>query len=350
MEQVEGELLVVGDVELLDVDLREDVERRLRFHGGDAGDLIQGLVHKLALVIYAPARHDVAVHALVPAEGRLHDGLRRHVRAEAHVREHVQALDQVAGAALVPREHHPPDAVSGDHMALRQAGERDAEQIGGEARNGDVLKAVHDQAVVDLIREDHELMLAGDLDDLLQDLARVEGAGWVVGVDDDDGLGAWGDLLPDVIEVGVPLGLLVAEVVHGRAAGEGRARGPEWIVGTGDQDLVAVVEDGLHAEVDELGHAVAGVDALEVDVRQMLELGVLHDRLARREETTRIGVPLALGELLAHVLDDLIGRAEAEGGGVADVQLEHAHALGLHAGRLIDHGTADIVEDVVEFG
>ena len=39
---------------------------------------------------------------------------------------------------------------------------------GAIGRDGDVLKPVHDQAVVDLIGEDDELMLARDIDDLLQ--------------------------------------------------------------------------------------------------------------------------------------------------------------------------------------
>ena len=54
----------------------------------------------------------------------------------------------------------------------------------------------------------------------------------------------------------------------------------------------------------------------------MLELRVLHDGLARREEPARVRVALALRELGAHVVDHLVGRAEAEGGGVADVELQ----------------------------
>ena len=47
-------------------------------------------------------------------------------------------------------------------------------------------------------------------------------------------------------------------------------------------------------------------------------------------------------------MHDLVGRAEAKGRGVADVELEDAQALVLHAGRLVGHGTADVIEDVVE--
>ena len=51
---------------------------------------------------------------------------------------------------------------------------------------------------------------------------------------------------------------------------------------------------------------------------------------------------------MAHVVNDLVGRAEAKGRGVADVELEDAQALVLHAGRLVGNGAADVVEDVVE--
>ena len=193
-------------------------------------------------------------------------------------------------------------------------------------------------------------MLAGDLDDALQHLARVQGARGVVGVDDDDGLGARGDLGLDVLEVRVPLRLLVADVVHGRAAGERGARGPQRVVRAGDQDLVTRVEQRLHAQVDELGHAVTGVDAVHVHVGQMLELRVLHDRLARGEQALGVRIALAVRQLVAHVLYHLVRGAETEGRGVADVELEDAKALRLHAASLVDHGAADIVQNVIELG
>ena len=136
--------------------------------------------------------------------------------------------------------------------------------------------------------------------------------------------------------------------MHGRAAGERDAGGPQRVVGAGDEDLVAVVQKRVHRKLDELGHAIAGIDVLHVHVGDITELRVLHDGLARGKEAAGVGVTLAVGELLAHVEDDLVGRAEAEGRGVADVQLEDARAVLLHAGGLVDHGPADVVEDVVE--
>ena len=138
--------------------------------------------------------------------------------------------------------------------------------------------------------------------------------------------------------------------MHGLAAGQRGARRPQGVVGAGDEDLVAVLKQRHHAELDELRDAVAGVDGVHVQVGQVLELGVLHDGLTRGEQAVRIGVALAVDELARHVLHDLVGRAEAEGSGVADVELEHVRARLLHAVGLVDHGAADVVEHVIELG
>ena len=219
MQQVERELLVRVDVEAFDVDLREDVERGLRLDGGDAGDLVEHVVDEVALVVHAAARHDVVVDALVAAERGLHHGLGGHVRTHAHVGEHVEALDVVLGNALVAGQDHPADAVAGDHVRFRQAGEGHAEQVRGHRGDGDVLQAVHDEAIVDFVGEDDELVFARDVDDLLEHFLWVKCAGGVVRVDDDNRLGVAGDLGADVVDVRIPFGLFVAQVVHGGAAG-----------------------------------------------------------------------------------------------------------------------------------
>ncbi len=58
MQQVKRELLIIGDVELLHIDLGEDVERRLRLDRGDAGNLVERVVHELALLVDTAAGHE----------------------------------------------------------------------------------------------------------------------------------------------------------------------------------------------------------------------------------------------------------------------------------------------------
>ena len=116
VQQVEGKLLVVGDVELLHVHLGEDVERRTRLDHRDAVDLAERLIHIIALLVDTTAGANVVVDRLMATECRLNDGLSRHVRAQAHVRKHVDAHNKVAHAALVARKHHPANTVARDHV------------------------------------------------------------------------------------------------------------------------------------------------------------------------------------------------------------------------------------------
>ena len=213
-----------------------------------------------------------------------------------------------------------------------------------------MLQTVHDDAVVDLVREDDEVVLARDVDELLQHLARVERAGGVVRVDDDEGLRAARDLLADVVHIGIPFRLLVAHVMQRRAAGKRDARRPQRVVGRRNQHLVAVVQQRQHAEIDELAHAVAGVHVIDVHALNVLELRVLHDGLARREQALRRRVALAFGQLAAHVEHHLLRRAEVERRRVADVELQDARAGLLHALGFLHHRPAHVVQYVVQLG
>ena len=268
VQQVKGELLVIGNVELLHIHLGEDVERRARLNHRDAVNLVECLIHKVALLVDTTARADIVVNRLMAAERRLDDRLSRHVGAQTHVGEHVDAHDEVAHAALVARKHHPANTIARDHVRLGQTAKGDAGQIGSERGNRDVLVAVHAQAVVDLISKDHQLMPACNLDDALEHLAWIDGTRGVVGVDDDEGFGRARDLGLHILQVGIPIRLLIAQIVHGMTAGKGCARRPERIVGAGDQNLVAIVEQRVHRKLNELGHAVARVDMLHLNVGQ----------------------------------------------------------------------------------
>ena len=350
MQQVKGELLIIGDVELLHIHLGEDVERRARLNHRDAVNLVERLIHKVALLVDTAAGTDVVVNGLMTTECRLNDRLSRHVGAQAHVGEHVNAHDEVAHAALVARKHHPANTIARDHVRLGKAAKGNAGQVGSERGNRDVLVAVHAQAVVDLIGKDHQLMPACNLDDALEHLARIDRTRGVVGVDDDEGFGRARNLGLHILQVGIPIRLLITQIMYGMTASKGCARRPERIVGAGDQNLVAIVEQRVHRKLNELGHAVARVDMLHLNVGQAFDLRILHDRLARGEQATRVGIAFAVGQLLAHVLDDLIGRAETEGRRVADIELEDALALVLHTGGLVDDGAAHVIQDVIELG
>ena len=93
VQKVQRELLIVPDAEALHIHFREDVEGGLRLDDGNAGDILQRIVNKLALLVDAAARNEVGLDTLIAAEGRLHDGLGRNIGAQPHIAEHVEPLD-----------------------------------------------------------------------------------------------------------------------------------------------------------------------------------------------------------------------------------------------------------------
>ena len=210
-----------------------------------------------------------------------------------------------------------------------------------------VHRVVVEHLVVDLVGHHHQPVPAREVEQALEDLLRVDRAGRVVRVDDHERLGAVGDLPGDVVEVGEPVGRLVAAVVHGLAAGERGHRGPQRVVGRGHQDLVAVLDQGLHGHGDQLGDPVAEEDVVDVDV-QPARLVALGDGTPCGQDAARVGVAVRLREHPDHVLDDLLGRLEVEQRGVAGVQAQDAVPRLLQQVRLLDHRAADLVTDVAQ--
>ncbi|MCY1522500.1 hypothetical protein D9M68_573580 [compost metagenome] len=193
-------------------------------------------------------------------------------------------------------------------------------------------------------------MLAGDLDEALEQVVGIERAGRVVRVDDHDALGARRDLGADVGQVRHPAVVLVAQVVHRRAARQACGSGPQRVVGGRQQQLVAVVEQRVGGHGDQLAGAVAQVDVVERDARDALLLGLVHHGLARRENALAVRVARRGRQVADHVLLDLLRRIEAEHGQVADVELDDLLAFFLHLLGGVHDGTADVIEDVGQLG
>ena len=254
-----------------------------------------------------------------------------------------------AACSFGPGDDEPARAVAGDAVGLGEAVEGEAQQVGRERGDRDVHGVVEEDAVVDLVGEQQQRVLAGDLDDPLEHLARVHRARRVVRVDDDDRLRARRHLGADVLEVGLPAVLLVAEVVHRRAAAEARHRGPQRVVRGGDQHLVALVEERLHHHRDELGDAVAEEHVVRTERRERRVLLVAVDhRPPGGHDAPAVAVAVRVRHGLDHVAHDLERRLEAEDGGVAGVELEDRVTLGLQPGGLDQCLPADLVEDVLE--
>ena len=209
---------------------------------------------------------------------------------------------------------------------------------------------VVEDLVVDLVGKDDQVVLAGDFQDLLQQVVRIQRAGGVVGVDDDDGARALGDLGADVVQIGQPACPLVAHVVHGRAPREADCGRPQRVVGGGNQHLVPCVQQRVERQHDQLAHAVADVDVIDRDAADAFELRVVHDGLARREKALGIRITGGIGQVGHDVLAHLVGCIEAERRHVADIELDDALAVLLHLPGPGQHRSADVVADVGQLG
>ena len=168
--------------------------------------------------------------------------------------------------------------------------------------------SVHHQTVIDLVGKDDELVLPGNLHDLKQKLLWIERSRGVIGINDNNGFCLIRDFLPDIVKIRIPLRLLIADIVNCRASGKSGTGRPQGIIRRGDQNLAALVEKGGHTDIDQLAHTVSGIDIIDGNVGDIFELGVLHNCLACGKQTLCRRISLAFGELLAHVINDLVRR------------------------------------------
>ncbi len=92
------------------------------------------------------------------------------------------------------------------------------------------------------------------------------------------------------------------------------------------------------------------VHVVDGDTGDVLLLRVVHDRLARCEQTLGVGVPGAVRKIANHVLHNLVGWFEAEGGEIADVQFDDLLTLVFHLACAIEHRTSNVVSDIGKLG
>jgi hypothetical protein len=147
----------------------------------------------------------------------------------------------------------------------------------------------------------------------LQNLARIDRAGRVVGRNDDHGARARRDELGQGVEVGQPVELWAARVVNGLAVVEMGCGGPQRVVRAWHQHLVALVEQRAQGEEDQLADAVAHEDVVGGGVHHAAVL-LLHDHgFASREDALLVAVGVGFAQVFDHRLTHGFGRAKAEG-------------------------------------
>ena len=101
---------------------------------------------------------------------------------------------------------------------------------------------VIDNAIIDLIGKQDQIVFFRQLNNLHQYGFRVYGTCGIVGVDDHDSLGFGSNFLTNVFDVRIPVGLLITKVMNGSSPCQVDGCGPEGIVRCGHQNFIAMIQ------------------------------------------------------------------------------------------------------------
>jgi len=75
----------------------------------------------------------------------------------------------------------------------------------------------------------------------------------------------------------------------------------------------------------------------------------MHHRFAWREQAFAVGVARCMRNVAQHVLHNFVGRLQAKGSDIADVEPNDLVALFFHLARFVEHRTSNIVSNVGQF-
>ena len=350
LQQIQKKRLVVFNRIHHWVQAREHVQGSAGFDAAHPRNRGDQRVGQVALAPQAAAFAHQVINALVATQGGLNGELARHIGAQAHVGEHVQALDIVLGRPFVARDHQPAGAVTARAVAFGQRIESQGQHIVAQRANGRMVHTVIQNLVVHLVGKYHQPMLACNRHNTHEQLIRIHRARRVIRVDHHDGLGARRDLGAHIVQVRHPALGLVAQVMHRRAARQAGRRRPQRVVGRGQQHFVTIVQQAIGGHHNQFTGAVAQVNIVQRDAMDALFLRLMHHRFARRKNTLAVGIPRRIGQVANHVLLNLLGRIKAKHRQIANIELDDFLALFLHLARPVHDGAANVVADVGQLG
>ena len=201
-------------------------------------------------------------------------------------------------------------------------------KLGAERCDGHMLRAVVDQVLVNLVRDDGQVMADGDVSDGLQLLTGVDEAVGVVGGVEHDGARAVGDGGLDLLGRELEAVFLLRLHGHGHAARHDDQLGVADPVGAGDDHLVALVQQRLERVEQRMLRAVGHHDLLRligqpVVAQQLVAHGLSQLHHARCGRIARhAAVQCVLGGAA-----DVLGRVKVR---LACAKAHHVQAPGLH--------------------
>ena len=189
-------------VRIRDVEPRESVESTPRLDQAQAWSGIRPCHSQVAAAAqFGGGFRQVPMR---PLQRRAHSVLFRTIRAQARAQQLVDALEVRLHVGRFPAHDTPADAPAGSEVGFRKPAEGHHRQIGCERRDGSVRPAVEDQLVVNLVGENHQVVLARKLHDCFERLPGMDGARWIVRVDDHHPARPRKNVAGELLEVRLP--------------------------------------------------------------------------------------------------------------------------------------------------
>ena len=208
---------------------------------------------------------------------------------------------------------------------------------------------IHNQTVINLIRKDDQFFLSCDLCDLLQNFLRINCSGWVVWVDDNDCLCFVCNLASDIINIRIPVGLFITNIMYHITTGQCCCRCPKRIIRCRNQDLITIIKKCLHAEIDQLTDTITCINITHGNPGNSSKLGILHNGLSCRKDSFGIGISLRGTNIAQHVQNYFLRCRKSKWIWIADIQLQNLDSILFHSGRFINHRASHIIQYIIEF-
>ena len=169
-----------------------------------------------------------------------------------------------------------------------------------------MLETVHDEPGINFIGKDDQLMLSCNVRDLLQDFLRIYRTCRVIRIDDNDRLGPWCDLALDILNIRIPVRLFVTDIMNYISACQCCSSCPQRIIRSRDQDLIPVIKQRLHTEVDQFTDTISRINIINGNSRDPAKLCILHDRFSCRKNALGIGISLGSTNITQHIQDHFL--------------------------------------------
>ena len=222
------------------------------------------------------------------------------------------------------------DAPAGHGIGLGDAVDEDRVRLDLVTERGDAgkLHAVIDELIIDLIRDDIQVMLHADICDGFERLFRIDSAGRVGGVIEDDGLGLIRDGLLELLRRELEA-LLLADIDNNGHAAEqaNHLIITDPVRGRNDHFITRIDQRGQRNVDRVLG--TTGDDRLRGIVFQtVVRLGAVADRLAQLDHTGGRGIAcLSVADCTHAGITDAVGRGKI---GLTGAEADNIFAFCFH--------------------